>query len=97
LIHALEPLLIDRSPDFLVVLDGDLKVVRASAGLRAAVPLVSAGEEFLRSLDDPSQARLRQALALDREGTAALNLELVHRGRERLVSASYRFFALERP
>jgi diguanylate cyclase (GGDEF)-like protein len=96
-IKGLESLLIDRSPDFLLILDGELKVVRASAGLRAAVPLVSPGAEFLRSLDDASQARLRQALALDHEATGALALELVHRGRERLVSASYRFFGLERP
>ena len=96
-IQGLEPLLIDRSPDFIVVLDGELKVVRASAGLRSAVPLVTPGDDFLRSLDDPSQARLRQALAIDREATGALNLELIHRGRERLVSASYRFFGLERP
>jgi diguanylate cyclase (GGDEF)-like protein len=97
LIQGLEPLLIERSPDFLVVLDGELKVVKASAGLRSAVPLVAPGVEFTRSLDDASQERLRQALALDREATGALALELVHRGRERLVSASYRFFALERP
>ena len=96
-IHGLESLLIDRSPDFLVILGGELKVVRASAGLRAAVPLVSPGEEFLRSLDDASQARLRQALALDHEATGALALELVHRGRERLVPTAYRFFGLERP
>ena len=97
MIEGLELLLVERCPDFVVVLDGDLKVVRASAGLRAAVPLVSPGQAFLNSLDEPSQARLRHALSLDGDATTALTLELIHRGRERLVTASYRFFALERP
>jgi len=61
LVEGLESLLLDRSPDLLVVLDGDLKVIKASAGLRSTVPMVAPGEEFLRSLDDKSQARLRQA------------------------------------
>jgi diguanylate cyclase (GGDEF)-like protein len=93
---GLELLLVERCPDFVVVLDGDLNVVKASAGLRSAVPLVSPGEAFLRSLDEASQARLRQALSLDREATGALSLELVHRGRERLLTAAWRFFGLER-
>ena len=97
LVEGLESLLVERSPDLLVVLDGELKVVKASAGLRAAVPLLAPGEEFIRSLDEPSQARMRQALSIDREATGALALELVHRGRERLVSSSWRFFGLERP
>ena len=97
MIEGLETLLLDRSPDFLVVLDGELKVVRASAGLRSAVPLVAPGEDFLRSLDEKSQERLRQALALDHAATSALSLELVHRGKERLVTAAYRFIALEKP
>lgn len=94
----LDSLLFERAPDFLVVLDGDLKVVSASAGLRSAVPLVAPGHEFAQSLDEPSQARLRQALSIDAQGGAlSLSLELVHRGRERLISSAYRFFALERP
>src|SRR2546426_9069045 len=97
LIEGLEPLLIDRSPDFLVVLDGELRVVRASAGLRSAVPLVTEGQEFLRSLDDASQARLRQALSLDREATGALALELVHRGREAPLAPSDPLLGLEPP
>jgi diguanylate cyclase (GGDEF)-like protein len=97
LIQGLESLLIERSPDLLVVLDGELKVVMASAGLRSAVPVVAPGGDFLRSLDDPSQARLRQALTIDRDATSALSLELVHRGKERLITAHYRFFGLERP
>jgi diguanylate cyclase (GGDEF)-like protein len=97
LTEGLEGLLLDRSPDFLVVLDGELKVVRASAGLRSAVPLVAPGEEFLRSVDGKSQERLRQALALDHSATSALSLELVHRGKERLITAAYRFIALEKP
>jgi diguanylate cyclase (GGDEF)-like protein len=97
LIQGLEALLIERSPDLLVVLDGDLKVVKASAGLRSAVPLVSPGEDFLQSLDEPSQGRLRQALALERDVTGALSLELIHRGKERLITTAYRFFGLERP
>lgn|GEM_PF-1263181 len=91
----LTSLLVERCPDFVVVIDGDMRVLKASAGLQAAVPLVTPGEEFVRSLDEPSQARLRQAIGLDREATKALSLELVHRGRERLVTTAYRFFGLE--
>jgi diguanylate cyclase (GGDEF)-like protein len=90
-------LLIDRCPDFVVVLDGDLRVLRASAGLRSAVPLVQPGDEFVRSLDEASEGRLRQSLSLDRDATHGLTVELVHRGRERLVATSYRFFGVERP
>ena len=97
MIQGLDLLLIERSPDFLAILDGELKVVKASAGLRSAVPLIAPGEDFLRSLDEASQGRLRQSLALDREATGVLALELVHRGRERLLPVSYRFFGLERP
>jgi diguanylate cyclase (GGDEF)-like protein len=95
--EALNALLVERCPEFLVVLDAELKVVKASQGLRSAVPLVSPGEAFIRSLDEPSQERLQQALSLDREGTGALALELTHRGRERLISTTWRFYALERP
>ena len=95
--QGLDALLIERSPDFLVILDAEMRVVRASAGLRSAVPLVAAGEDFLRSLDDASQARLRQSLSLHHDATFSLSLELVHRGRERLISTTYRFFAVERP
>jgi diguanylate cyclase (GGDEF)-like protein len=94
---GIEALLVDRSPDFLVVLDAEHKVVRASAGLRSAVPLITPGADFLRSLDDPSQARLSQGLSIGRDGAFSLSLELVHRGRERLITTSYRFFGLERP
>ena len=97
LIDGLTTMLLERCPDFLVVIDADFKVVQASAGLRAAVPVLAPGEDFLGSLDEPSQARLRQTLALDREATGALSIELVHRGKERLISASWRFFGLERP
>ena len=97
MIQGLELLLIEKSPDFLVILNGELKVVMASAGLRSAVPLVTPGMEFARSLDEVSKERFTQALSLDREATGALALELVHRGRERLVSALYRFYGLERP
>ena len=95
--QGLDALLIERSPDFLVILDAEMRVVRASAGLRSAVPLVAAGEDFLRSLDDASQARLRQSLSLHHDATFSLSLELVHRGRERLISTTYRFFGVERP
>lgn len=94
LVDGLEILLLERSPDLLVVLDGELKVYKASAGLRSAVPLVSPGASFLESLDEKSQARLKQALALD---PSALSLELVHRGKERLITTAYRFFPLEKP
>jgi len=97
IVQGLEGLLIDRSPDFVVVLDAGLKVVRASAGLRSAVPLVTPGDDFLRSLDETSQARFRQGLSLDHETAFSLTLELVHRGRERLIGTSYRFYGLERP
>ena len=97
LIEGLQSSLIDRAPDFLVVLDGELKVVQASAGLRSAVPLIAPGEDFLLSLDETSQARLRQAVGIDRDATSALSLELVHRGKERMVTTAYRFFGLERP
>jgi diguanylate cyclase (GGDEF)-like protein len=96
-VQGLDALLIERSPDFLVILDAELRVVKASAGLRSAVPLVAAGEDFLRSVDDPSQERLRQALSLHQDATFSLSLELVHRGRERLVSTAYRFYGVERP
>jgi len=97
LIDGLDSLLIERSPDLLVVLDGDLKVIKASAGLRSAVPTLAPGVDFLHSLDEKSQLRLRQALSIDRESTAALSLELVHRGKERLVTTAWRFFGLEPP
>src|SRR4051812_7767618 len=97
LVDGLETLLLDRSPDFLVVLDGELKVVRASVGLRSAVPLVVPGADFLLSLDESSQARLRQALSIDHDVTSALSLELVHRGKERLITTGYRFFSVDRP
>jgi diguanylate cyclase (GGDEF)-like protein len=93
----LEALLVERSPDFLVVLDGEQKVVRASAGLRSAVPLIAPGADFVRSLDEASQARLTQGLSIDRDAAFSLSLELVHRGRERLITTAYRFFGLERP
>jgi diguanylate cyclase (GGDEF)-like protein len=92
-----DALLIERSPDFLVVLDGELRVVKASSGLRSAVPLVVPGEDFLRSLDEPSQARLRQSLSLHDGVSFSISLELVHRGRERLISTAYRFYGVERP
>ena len=95
MIDGLETLLLERSPDFLVILDGELKVVRASSGLRSAVPLVVPGADFLLSLDEASQQRMRQALMVD--PTAALPLELVHRGKERLITTGYRFFSLDRP
>ena len=44
LVDGLESLLLDRSPDLLVVLDGDLKVIKASAGLRSTVPLLAPGD-----------------------------------------------------
>jgi len=97
LVQYLESELVERCPDLLVVLDGDLKVVRASAGLRSAVPLVQPGMEFARSLEDPYPARLAQALALERDSGVAFNLDVMHRGRERLVPATYRFYALEKP
>ncbi len=95
--QGVDALLIERSPDFLVVLDGDLRVVKASAGLRSAVPLVGAGTDFLRSLDEASQARLRQSLSLHHDVSFSLSLELVHRGRERLISTAYRFYGVDRP
>jgi len=73
-------------------------VIKASAGLRSAVPLVAPGEDFARSLDEPSQARFRQALAIDAQGgSLSLSLELLHRGRERMITSAYRFFGLEKP
>ena len=95
--QGLDALLIERSPDFLVILDAEMRVVRASAGLRSAVPVVAPGEDFLRSLDEPSQDRLRQSLSLHHDPAFSLSLELVHRGRERLISTAYRFFGVERP
>ena len=44
--ESLESQLVARSPDFVVVLGADLRVTRASAGLRAAVPLLEPGAEF---------------------------------------------------
>ena len=95
--QGLDALLIERSPDFLVILDAELRVVKASAGLRSSVPIVAPGESFVRSLDEPSQERLRQALTMHQDGTFSLSLELVHRGRERLISTAYRFYGVERP
>jgi len=68
LLAGLEALLVERSPDFLVVLDGEHQVVRASAVLRSAVPLVVPGADFRLSLDELSQARLSQGLSIDRDG-----------------------------
>src|SRR5260370_20384443 len=91
LLPDLDSLLLDRSPDFLVVLDGEHKVVRASAGLRSAVPLVAAGQEFAGSLDDASAARLRQGLSIDRDGGGfSLSLALLHRRRQRLLPTAHR-------
>ncbi len=95
--QGLDALLIERSPDFLVILDAGLRVIRASAGLKSAVPLVSPGEEFGRSLDDPSQERLHQSLSMHHDASFSLSLELIHRGRERLITTAYRFFGVERP
>ncbi len=95
--QGLDAVLIERSPDFLVILDAELRVIRASAGLRSAVPLVAAGAEFGRSLDEASQQRLRQSLSMHHDAGFSLSLELVHRGRERLITTVYRFFGLERP
>lgn len=61
------------------------------------MPVVAPGEEFVRSLDEASQDRLRQSLAMHQDATFSLSLELVHRGRERLISTAYRFFGVERP
>ena len=97
MVYGLDSNLIERCPDLLVVLDADRKVVRASAGLRALVALVEPGMDFAKSLDGPSQARLEQALGLARDATTSFGIELVHRGRERLVAATYRFYELERP
>jgi len=96
-VQGLDALLIERSPDFLVILDAGLRVVRASAGLKSAVPLVSPGEEFGRSLDDPSQERLHKSLSMHHDASFSLSLELTHRGRERLITTAYRFFGVERP
>jgi diguanylate cyclase (GGDEF)-like protein len=94
--ESLDTLVVDRCPDFVVVLDRELRIIRASAGLRSVVPLVQPGAEFTRSLDELSEARFRQSLALDQEAAHGLTVELVHRGKERMVAAAYRFFALER-
>jgi len=95
LLHDLDSNLVERCPDLLVVLDAELKVVRASAGLRAAVALAEPGMEFARSLDAASRERFEQAMGLERDATQAFSLELTHRGRDRLVPATYRFFGLE--
>ena len=71
--QGLDALLIERSPDFLVILDAELRVVKASAGLRSSVPLVAPGESFVRSLDDPSQERLRQALSSPRSPAGSVS------------------------
>ena len=97
MIDGLDFILVERCPDLLVVLDAELRVVRASAGLRAAVALVEPGMEFGRSLDEPSRTRFEQAMGLERDATQAFALELTHRGRDRLVPATYRFFELEGP
>jgi diguanylate cyclase (GGDEF)-like protein len=97
LLHGLDSILVERCPDLLVVLDSEHKVVLSSAGLRAAVALVEAGMEFTNSLDDPSRERFAHAMGLERDATEAFSLELTHRGRERLVPATYRFFELEGP
>ena len=36
-------------------------------------------------------------MTIDRDVTSALSLELIHRGKERLITTAYRFFGLERP
>ena len=93
----LESVLIERCPDFLVVLDSELRVAFASASLRSAVPLASPGREFALSLDEESAGRLIAALSSDQDGASRLPLDLVHRGRERLIPVSYRFYPLEHP
>jgi len=95
LLHDFDSNLVERCPDLLVVLDADLKVVRVSAGLRAAVALLEPGMDFKGSLDAASRERFEQAMALERDATQAFSLELTHRGRDRLIPATYRFFALD--
>src|SRR5438067_11415254 len=97
LLHGLDSILVERCPDLLVVLDTEHRVVLSSAGLRAAVALVEPGMEFANSLDDPSRERFAHAMGLERDATEAFSLELTHRGRDRLIPAAYRFFALEGP
>lgn len=92
----MDSLLVEKSPDFVVMLDGEMRVLKCSAGLRSAVPLLAPGAEFVKSLDAASEARFRQAVTSDHESTSAISLELVHRGRERLVVTAWRFFGLER-
>ena len=93
----MESVLIERCPDFIVVLDRELHVVEASGALRSAVPLASPGREFSLSLDEESAGRLLATLASDQEGTSRMPLDLVHRGRERLIPTIYRFYPLEHP
>ena len=95
--ERVESVLIERCPDFIVVLDRELLIIEASGALRSAVPLASPGREFALSLDEQSAGRLIAALSSDREGTSRLPLDLVHRGRERLIPTSYRFYPLEHP
>jgi diguanylate cyclase (GGDEF)-like protein len=95
--ERLESVLVERCPDFLVVLDRELRVLEASASLRSAVPLAAPGQEFATSLDEVSAARLIAALSSDQDGTSRLPLDLIHRGRERLIPTSYRFYPLEHP
>jgi len=97
LADSLDSILVERCPDLLVVLDAELRIVRASAGLRGAVAQVDPGIPFARSLDEVSRERFEQAMALDRDATQAFSLDLTHRGRDRLIPATYRFFALEWP
>jgi diguanylate cyclase (GGDEF)-like protein len=97
LLHGLDSILVERCPDLLVVLDTEHRVVLSSAGLRVAVALVEPGMEFANSLDDPSRERFAHAMGLERDATEAFSLELTHRGRDRLIPAAYRFFALEGP
>jgi diguanylate cyclase (GGDEF)-like protein len=88
---------IECCPDFAVILDREHRVVRASAGLREAVALCAPGEFFSRSLDAESERRFLHLASAGRDAASApIGVELVHRGHQRLVNASWRFFDLDK-
>jgi diguanylate cyclase (GGDEF)-like protein len=87
-----DPAFVAHCPDLALVLDAEQRIVCASNGLRSLVPLCTPGGPFEATLDQASLQRLSVVLALGRQAGVALPVDLVHRGRDRPVSAAWRLF-----
>jgi len=78
-VQGLDALLIERSPDFLVILDAELRVVKASAGLRSSVPIVAPARASFAPSTNLRRSACGRRSPCTQDGTFSLSLELVHR------------------